>query len=182
MRHGIRILAASLFGSFLALTLWRLLFQGALEKTSLAATHLDAGAGDWGLVVQFVMAIFAAISAVALAFIEPQWTRKTSALVIVLVAPALFIFTARGMQRFGPAGFSESTFVKLAASYRSGSVLKANDVTHLLGEPLIREKLADGCERWLYTYMPSCGFVWDKRYVFFDRSGQVKDVFAFDEP
>jgi hypothetical protein len=181
MRRRFGICLACLFCAFVAITAWRTVFQGVLEKPSFTAAHLDAGAGDLGLIVQFCAGCLVILSAVAFCFVESRWRPKNIALGLLIVVPGLFLFTARGMQRFAP-GFSESAFRRLQTAQNSGTVLTDLAITATLGQPLMRQKLSEGGERWLYSYMPSCGYGWDKRYVFLDAKGKVTDIFAFDEP
>jgi hypothetical protein len=181
MRRRFGIFLASLFCIFLGITVWRTVFQGLLEKPSFNVPHRDAGAGDLGLIVQCCAGCLVILSAVAFCFVEQRWRRRIIAFGLVFVVPSLFLFSARGMQRFGP-GFSEKAFLQLEAAHRSGTALTALEVTAALGQPLTREKLSKGGERWLYSYMPSCGFGWDKRDVFLDANEHVADFFALSEP
>jgi hypothetical protein len=181
MRRRFGIFLTCLFCIFVGITVWRTVFQGVLEKPSFAAPHLDAGAGDLGLIVQCCAGCLVILSAIAFCIVEPRWRRKIAALGLVLVVPGLFLFSARGMQRFAP-GFSENTFRRLQTAQSSGAALTDVEITAALGQPLMRQKFSEGGERWLYSYMPSCGFGWDKRYVFLDAKGTVTDIFAFDEP
>jgi hypothetical protein len=34
----------------------------------------------------------------------------------------------------------------------------------------------------MYSYMPSCGFGWDKKHVFFDEAGRVTQIYTMSEP
>jgi hypothetical protein len=161
--------------------LWRVVFQGLLEKPSFEAPHLDAGAGDWGLVAQFFMAVLTVISALVWSFVELYWRRKVLVVGLAIATAAFLVFTARGLQRFAP-GFSEAAFQRLQASHNSGSFLVSADVIAKLGEPLMRQELPIGGESWLYSYMPSCGFGWDKKYLRLDATGRVVDIFTNNEP
>jgi hypothetical protein len=108
-------------------------------------------------------------------------TGKSIALVQALLIPALFVFTAIGMQRFGP-GYSDEVFQQLVDSHSAGSVLQPADIISALGEPLISGKLSDGRQLWLYSYMPSCGFGWEKKCVYLNRAGRVSQIFTMTEP
>ena len=142
MRRRIGIFLACLFCIFLGITVWRTLFHGALEKPSYNVPHRDAGAGDLGLIVQCCAGCVVILSAAAFCFVEPWWRRRIIALGLVVVVLGLFLFTARGMQRFAP-GFSESTFRRLQTAHSSGSVLTDLDITAALGQPLMRQKLSE---------------------------------------
>src|SRR5437899_10601883 len=139
MRRRFGIFLACLFCIFVTITAWRIVFQGLLEKPSFAAPHLDAGAGDLGLIVQCCTACLVIRSAVVSCFIEPRWRRKFVALGLVIVVPGLFLFSARGMQRFAP-GYSESTFRRLQTAHSSGTVIADFEITAALGQPLMRQK------------------------------------------
>lgn len=169
------------FSCFLGLTIWRVVFQGILEKPSLDAPHLEAGTGDLALIAQLLLAMGAFAFAAAWFFVESRWTRKSQSLVLAFVIPALFLFSTRGLQRFGPR-YSEKEFQRLAASCRSETPIQSTDVIAAIGEPLIRMQLPDGGEKWLYSYMPSCGFGWDKKYVDLGPKGSVADIYSFSEP
>ncbi|HOW80592.1 MAG TPA: hypothetical protein PK406_14200, partial [Verrucomicrobiota bacterium] len=135
----------------------------------------------WGLLAQLFLGILTVVCVVVWAFVEPHWTRKLLGAGLVVVTAALFVVCARGLQRFAP-GFSESAFEQLQISHHSGSGLVSAEVTARLGEPLIRHRLPGGGETWLYSYMPSCGFGWDKKYVSVDAAGRVTDIFTNHEP
>src|SRR5262245_7798633 len=122
MRRWFGISLAGLFCAFVAITACRTVFQGLLEKPSFSAPHLDAGAGDLGLIVQLCAGCLVILTAVAFCFIEPRWRRKIIAPGLMIVVPGLFLLTARGMQRFAP-GFSESAFRRLQTAQNSGTVL-----------------------------------------------------------
>ncbi|MGI8965115.1 MAG: hypothetical protein ACR2H1_03390, partial [Limisphaerales bacterium] len=128
MRRSLRTLVMCIFWGFIGLTLWRVVVQGVMEKPSFDAPHLEAGAGDWGLIVQFLIAAFAFLFAALWFFIEPRWSRKAQALGLAIVTPILFAFSVRGLQRFAP-GYSEAAFQRLAASHHSQNVLQFADVT-----------------------------------------------------
>jgi hypothetical protein len=181
MKRAIRILAGTSFAGFMVFTIWRGIVQGVLEKPSFAVPHLDAGAGDWGLVLQ----LLATILVIGFGFVwlfTGSMKEKFIALAMVLVAPALFLYCARGLQNFAPQ-YSEAAFQQLIKSQWSTGPLKNTEVLAVLGEPLMRRPNATtGGETWLYSYMPSCGYGWDKKYVFLNRAGQVTDIYSFSEP
>src|SRR6266568_9375687 len=101
MQRRLQILVPGIFGGFLALTLWRTIVHGFMETPSFEAAHLDAGAGDFGLIVEFFMAVATFLLAAVWFFVERGRRAKVSAVVLALVTPALFAFSARGLQRFG---------------------------------------------------------------------------------
>ena len=154
MKRTPRILALSSFAGFIVLTLWRGIAHGVMEKPSFEVSHLEAGAGDTGLIIQFFMAILTVGFAAFWFFSEPRSKWMIVAIVMALVTSALFLFCARGLQRFAPQ-YSEAGFQRLIASHQSGKSLQTDDVVAVLGEPLMRRRNTDGGETWLYSYMPS---------------------------
>ena len=180
MRRIARILALSSFAGFFVLTVWRGI-HGIMEKPSFDVSHLEAGAGDAGLIIQFFAGILAFGFAAFWFFCESRGAWKIVAVVMALVTPTLFLFCARGLQRFAPQ-YSEAGFQGLILARHSGKSLYTGDVVAVLGEPLMRRRDTDGGETWLYSYMPSCGFGWDKKYVSIDRAGQITSMFTAIEP
>jgi hypothetical protein len=181
MKRISRILALSSFAGFFVLTLWRGIVHGIIEEPSFDVSHLEAGAGDTGLIVQFFIAILAFGFAALWFFSEPRGAWKMAAILMALVTPILFLFCSRGLQRFAPR-YSEAGFQRLIVAQHSGKNLYTNDVVAALGEPLMRRKDTSGGETWLYSYMPSCGFGWDKKYVSIDTAGQITEIFTAIEP
>jgi hypothetical protein len=184
MKSSIRILALGTSLVFLVYSAWRILLHGILEIPSFEAPHLEAGAGGLGLLCQGFLAVLSTLACVIWCFIEGNRRLRLSAVVLAASAPWILYVTARGLQRFAP-GFSEEAFSDLEALHNSGHPLQISDVVAKIGEPLIAYQASDdskGQVRWLYSYMPSCGFGWDKKYVWSDSEGLVTHIYTMEEP
>ena len=169
---------------FLAYSGWRIFVHGIFETPSFDAPHLDAGAGGLGLLIQALLATVSLLACSIWAFVDSNRWLKLSALTFAASAPLIFILTARGLQRFAP-GYSDEAFSALEEMVASGHPLHTSDVVAKLGEPLIVAAASDtsnGEVRWLYSYMPACGFGWDKKYVWSDRNGMVTRIYTMEEP
>jgi hypothetical protein len=181
MKRLSRIAAWSSFAAFILFTLWRGIVHGLMEQPSFEVSHLDAGAGDSGLLVQFVLAIFTLVFVAFWFFTESRSKGRIAAFAMAVIIPALFLICTRGLQRFAPQ-YSEAVFQQLIASQQSGKSLHKEDVVGILGDALIQTKDTSGGETWLYSYMPSCGFGWDKKYVRMDGAGRITDISTVSEP
>ena len=164
---------------FIALSIRRIVFQGLLETPSFEVSHYDAGAGDFGLIVQFIAAMPTVVLAVAWLCFGTRG--KPIAFVVAALVPLLLAVTARGLQRYAP-GYTKKGFETLEALQSGGHTLTASDVRAKLGEPLMRRTRDDGVQHWMYSYMPSCGYGWDKKHVVTDASGRVLDIYSTSEP
>jgi hypothetical protein len=181
VRKVIQVLTASTFFVFLAYSGWRIIFSGVMEEASFDVEHRAAGAGDLGLVAQLVGMLATMVLAFAWLWTERRRGLKWVAACLLVISPVIFYFTARGLQRFPPT-YSEGAFQKLCQRFREDIPLRAEDVIAELGAPLMKRKLPDGNSQWSYSYMPSCGFGWDKKNVFVDSSGRVIEIYSFSEP
>ncbi len=180
----LRVLGPGVLVLFVSLTLWRILYQGIKEEASFDVPHLQAGAGDGGLVVMVLLGVLALALGVAWIVMERRWPLRWEAIVFmvaaVIVVPSLVFISMDGLQRYA-RGYSEENFLKLVRDFRAGRELRRSDVVIAVGDPLMKRSY-QGTEQWYYTYMPSCGFGWDKRGVRLDTSGRVVAVDYYSEP
>jgi hypothetical protein len=141
MKRISRIAAWSSLTAFILFTLWRGIVHGVMEQPSFEVSHLDAGAGDSGLLVQFVLAIFTLVFVAFWFFTESRSKGRIAPFAMAAVIPALFLVCARGLQRFAPQ-YSEAGFQQLIASQQSGKSLRKEDVVGVLGDALIQRTRA----------------------------------------
>jgi len=181
----LRVLGPGVLVVFIGFTVWRMIFQGVLEKPSFDVPHFAAGAGDAGLFCAAALGVVAIALGVAWIVVERRWPIRGHAIVFtvgaLVVVPWLLALTGGGMQRYA-VGYTEESFRKLAERKRAGGKLRAGDVTSAVGEPLMKRSGDKGSEEWFFTYMPSCGFGWSKRGVKLDGAGWVTEVIFYDEP
>jgi len=175
---GLRISLVSVGVCFVAFSVWRIIFRGLLETPSFDVDHFDAGAGDGGLLLQIGLGFFTFVLAVSWLIFGIGDMRF--ALILAGLAPVLLFVTTRGLQRFAP-GYTDKAFESLGSLHLKGRLLAESDIRASLGEPLMHRSRRGG-QHWMYSYMPSCGFGWDKKHVFFDEAGRVTQIYTMSEP
>jgi hypothetical protein len=119
------------------------------------------------------------------------FSRKPKAIVpkigALILIPVIFVFSAVGLERVS-AGYNEQTFSNLVDAFRKGESVNVAQVQARLGKPLVSGVqiilLANRPHHsaWLYTYMPSCGFGWKVRVIYFNAQSQMIDYLRMDEP
>ncbi len=180
MKGHIQKIAGGSSLAFFGVTLWFITARGVLEPARLDADHFDAGAGDDWLLVRAGLALGSAILLGIMAG-RPgsRRVRLVAALCALLTVP-VFIWSCLGLQRWAPQ-YSEQSFQELLDRHRGGEALDTRDVVTTLGQPLFTGSHPGGTVVWSYSYMPSAGFGWDKRILWFDND-RVSYLYSLDEP
>ncbi len=172
--------------SFLGVSLYDILLNGWFEPPSLNVAHFVAGAGGITLIIRFVLCILAVGALGAWSIARQTPLRRLSKLALAVTLPAMFYYTVYGIQRFAKE-FREDTFGKIVSSFHDKEHIDARTVMSALGEPLVKEtqtiiEVHRDQVGWLYSYMPSSGFGWNKRVLYFDKGGRLVDYNRMDEP
>lgn len=187
VKRMISITAIACVSAFALLTLWDVTVNGLFESPDLDADHFIAGAGKFSIVVRFWLCLASVICLLIwLPFrfkLKPVLLKLSSAILVV----GVFAWSALGLERFSPS-YSEDVFQGIVDKFRVKKFVNARHVRKVLGEPLVSGrqdiliKYRPHEEAWLYSYMPSCGYGWQKRVIYFDSQGQMVDYLYMDEP
>ena len=163
-----------------AATVWNVTVQGFWEPASLDVTHLEAGAGGNIMLARLILAFLTFGTLLVLQFFpRPLYQRLLFGLLALAVFP-VFIWPFSSMQRWAP-GYSEPAFSVLRHRWEARERLTTDEVIASVGSPLLTRQNPDGTVLWSYSYMPSGGFGWDKRFVV-SRYQIVTEVGIYSEP
>ena len=172
------ILCATLF---LAVVLWQATAHGWWEPASLDVPYLDAGAGDEFLMIRLFLGVILIVALVVGQFLSRPLSQR---MLLALAALSVFVilgWSITGFQRWAP-GYSESAFDAVYDRfYTAREPLTLDQVQVAICPPLVARLLPDGRLLWSYTYMPSGGYGWDKRFVY-SRDGTVIEMTRHGEP
>lgn len=183
----ISILACLFLALFLLITAWDVTAHGYFEPADLNTSHFIAGAGNASLLLRLMLGVASFI----MFFVWLAFSRKPKVvipkIVVLILVPLIFEFSANGLERFG-VEYNEQTFNTIVDEFQKGEPIDTTQVQARLGTPL-----ASGVQTillqhrphhtaWLYTYMPSCGFGWHKRVIYFNTQQQMTDYLGMDEP
>jgi hypothetical protein len=180
----LRLTTLSVLIAFLLVTAHGLTVCGVLEAPSVSVDHFEAGAGSTGLMVRAILATLAAFSLVMWALPRQAVFNRIAKFVAISFVFALFWHSALGIQRFAP-NYNEKRFWDLVSQHHAGQPIHSSDLLYAVGEPLAKESFATGTgasEVWLYSYMPSSGFGWEKRVAYLDLAGNVVGFNTTTEP
>lgn len=158
--------------------------HGIFEPASSFVAHLDAGAGSTLLLVRGGLALAAMLALVISALPAQPVIQRLSRLFAGACVLFVFWYSAVGVQRFSDR-YDEAAFMGLAHRHHRGEALTSADFREAVGEPIVIESgTREGKTYfvWLYSYMPSCGFGWNKRVVLLDDRGRVTSINTTDEP
>ncbi len=187
MKKVIAIAAITSVTLFILLTLWEVTVNGMFEVPNLNADHFVAGAGGLSIRVRFWLGLASVVSLLTwlpFRFKLKPTLLKIGAAVLVIV---IFAWSALGLERFS-RNYSEDQFSAIVNRFSSGELVGTDQVRQKLGEPLVSAKqdilvkARPHEEAWLYSYMPSCGYGWQKRVIYFDSQGKMTDYLCMDEP
>lgn len=182
MKKAIRVVAMALGGIFVLITSWCVTVQGVFETAQLdpESTHFLAGAGGLTLLIRGCLAVLSTVALLISSVLAPAERSRLPSVAAALVMIPLFLFSCLGLERWAP-GYSERAFRDLLDRRYRGESFGKPEVVAALGPPLVTAVGPEGGEVWCYSYMPSCGFGWDKRVIWF-HGRSVTRVYAMDEP
>ena len=160
--------------------------NGIFEKPSLNVNHFLTGAGGLIMLFCFFFGGMSILILITWSFFPQKFSQRMIKLGVVLLIPFALNYSICHMQRFSP-GYSEAVFNSIADAYYRHEQITAEEVLKKLGKPLVKEKqtiikIHENQEGWLYSYMPSCGFGWNKRVLYFSETGYLCDINRMNEP
>lgn len=84
-------------------------------------------------------------------------------------------------------GYSEKAFDGILVRFQAGSTISKPEVLLALGTPLAtgHQQIIPSRSRsegWLYSYMPSCGYGWRTRMLYFNGNDILVDYLVMNEP
>jgi hypothetical protein len=177
----IPIALVAILVAFGVTTAWAMTVTGFFEPAAIDVPHLDAGAGNDLLLLRARLVLVASGLAILWAFRSESTAARLKRLAVVPLAVLIFNFSVASLNRFAP-GYSEEKFLEILKAHQQGQRVTQAEVTARLGRPLATAPRPEGRVIWSYTYTPSGGFGWPKRFLTFDSRGTLVDVFHFDEP
>lgn len=152
-----------------------LVSNGVLEEATCFPPHYFAGASPrYGWFWLPAGAVGFLLSAVTL-----EGRRIRFAISIVSFALA-FYFLPMSLGRTA-SSFDERAFREIVTKADQGMVVTLGDVHQRLGDPIIRCDNGLSQESWHFTYMPSAGYGWNKKVLWF-ADGRVTRWANFSEP
>lgn len=171
---------------FLGVSFYDILLNDWFEPSSLNVAHFVTGADGITLIIRFILCILAVGALVAWSIARQTPLRRLSKLALAVTLPAMFYYTVYGIQRFAK-DFCDDKFDKIVSSFHDKEHIDVRAVISALGEPLGREshtiiEIHRDQVGWLYSYMPSSGFGWNKRVLYFNEGGRLVDYNRMDEP
>ena len=170
------IVAVSLFG---LITLYDLLFNGWFEPASMNVWWWDVGAGTLTTTIRFFLVPIVTLCLIIMAFLEKRFISRLCWLLVIPIVVATFIYSTSGIERYSE-NFIDSSFRKIISDIVDNeSTYTQEDILRLIGEPLVKE---NNNRDWLYSYMPSSGWGWNKRSFHFDEYGDVDSWSCYSEP
>lgn len=181
MRRSLNFLTILIALVFLAAMLWQATVHGWRETPSLDVPYLDAGAGDDFLLIRALLGLVLCVSLVVLLF-QPRPAPQRGLLALAAVSVLVLVcWSVTGFQHWA-SDYSESAFTSVYDRfYVAGEPLTLDQVQAAVGPPLVTRILPDGRLLWSYSYMPSGGYGWDKRFIY-SRDGAVLEVARHSEP
>lgn len=180
----ISCLSCILLGLFLVLTLWDVTIHGWLEPADINVSHFYAGAGNrlawrlvWGGTTGFLFLLWLPLS--------KSLKSVSFKILIILLIPLFLYFSAFKLERTAE-GYSDVVFNELIDSFNDGNSITSHQAIERLGPPLFKGRQVSSVrpheEAWLYIYMPSAGWGWRERVLYFDGAGFLCHFFSMDEP
>jgi len=187
MKKVIPILAITCLCVYAVLTIWDVTINGFFESPSLNATHFIAGAGKTSLLVRYGLAAISVLSLMIWILLQRELKSGLAKIVIAIVVVTSLMWSTDGLERFAD-DYREDRFDEIVEQFNSGKSLQSDQVQEILGTPLIigRQDILiehrPHAEAWLYSYMPSCGFGWQKRVIYFNTDNVMVDYLSMNEP
>ena len=174
-----RLIAAGCLAFALA-TAWAWTITGILEPATLDVDYLEMGAGNDLLLVRGALAVAIPFLATGWAFLSGTRTTRLLKVGIAVAVPLLFDLSVSSLNRTAP-GFSDARFQEVIGDHLEGKKLTLDDIRKRLGKPLMMYRY-DRNVVYAYTFTPSGGFGWHKRFLTFDAEGRLVDFNNMDEP
>jgi len=162
-------------------TAWAMTVQGIFEESSLDVDHLNAGAGNDLLLWRAFLALGAGGLAIIWTFLPGSVAVRLARLAVAPSVLVILVWSVTSLDRFAP-GFTEEKFMDVIEAHHRGELVMTTDAIAKLGSPLMTASTSDGDTIWSYTYTPSGGFGWPKRFLTFDAQGRLVYTSSFDEP
>ena len=173
---------------FLVITLWDVTVNGIYEPVVINADHFNAGAGKGSLVTRSGLLVLSVLALLVWIPWPFNWKviilKLGSALLLGYFLVYIYGWSATGLERFSP-GYDEQTYQEIVARFSEGEKITAEQISDLLGAPLVsgeQDNTGPGIDVWLYSYMPTCGFGWEKRVLCFDENKRMEGHFSHSEP
>lgn len=155
---------------------------GFFEQPDLSVPYFYSGAGAWRTLARGLISVVFPV--VFLFKLQSNFSssRKIVLSGVTLLMPFVFYLSVIKIERFAP-GYSDAKFMSVASalSPENRRTLHKTDVEKAVGKPLLVDH-HDGRERWSYTFMPSSGFGWSKRLLYFKDDGTLVDWMYLNEP
>ncbi len=174
-----RLIAAGCLVFALATT-WAWTITGILEPATLDVDYLEMGAGNDLLFVRATLALAVAFLTTGWAFLNGTCATRLLKLGLALTILAVFELSVTSLDRAAP-GFSDARFQEVIGDHLEGRKLTIDDIRKRLGKPLMMYR-DDRNVAYAYTFTPSGGFGWHKRFLTFDAEGRLVDFNNMDEP
>ena len=171
---------------FSFLFFYNFFINGIFEKPSLNVNHFVSGAGGIIMLSCFFLGGLSVLILIVRSFFPQKFPHRMIKWSAALLIPFALNYSVFHMQRFSP-NYSEAIFNSIADAYQKHEQITKGEVLKKLGEPLVKGKqpiikIHENQEGWLYSYMPSCGFGWNKRVLYFNEAGYLCDINRMDEP
>ena len=187
-RNPRAIIAVICVALFLVITLWDVTVNGVYEPAIINADHFEAGAGKGSFIVR---SGFLVLSAMAL-LVWVSWPFNLKVIILKLSAVLLlgcflvyiYGWSATGLERFSP-NYDELAYQEIVTRFDKGEKITAEQVRASLGSPLVsgeQDNTGPGKDVWLYSYMPTSGYGWQKRVIYFDETDRMEGHFSHHEP
>ena len=174
-------LAVMATAAFLVVTAFDVVVNGFLEPSTLMPEHANAGAASPWLPLRATLAFVSAVCGIAALRTARPGAGFQSAFLSLAIGLVL-VWSACGIDR-SASSYDERAFMAfISDAVCSPGTLTRHDALQRLGRPLLAGTVWGDTECWSYTYMPTAGFGWSKRMLFFDRSGKLVSWDIVDEP
>ena len=151
------------------------------ESASIQVDHFQSGANGLWLLWCGVLALFAAFSLFTKEQTVRQRVSQSKRLLLAALPILLWMLMWASYHEQQAPDYQEHLFSHIITAFEGGEVITKKQVSKALGVPLSQEVIAER-EAWSYTYMPSTGFGWRKRVLFFNQEGILVAFNNFDEP
>ena len=183
----IAIAAITSVTAFSLLTLWDVTVNGILETPDLNVDHFVSGAGGLTILARYGLGLGSVVFLLIWLPLRIKLKPMILKLCVAILVSTVFIWSAIGLERYS-SDYSEEQFAEIVETFSTGKSITSERVLTDIGTPLVSGKqkiLIESrphSEAWLYSYMPSCGFGWKKRVLYFDSENQMVSYLSIDEP